>query len=127
MDDDFLNIGYFHLARNISKYSDHRVKVGAVISNKKPIAAASNKVRTHPRYANPDNNRGSVHAEVRAIINSGKRNLTGYNIYVYRETKRGYPALARPCEHCLGILEDVGIRKVYYTIDKYPYWKVEYI
>jgi deoxycytidylate deaminase len=128
MDDDFLDIGYFHLAKNTAKFSDHRVRVGCVISNKKPIVAACNKTRTHPKYANPENsNRGSIHAECRAVIHSGRKDLTGYSIYVYREMKNGRPALARPCEHCLSILEEVGIRKIYYTIPNKPYWKMEYL
>jgi deoxycytidylate deaminase len=121
-----LDIGFFRLARNTSKFSDHRVKIGAVVSNKKPISAASNRVKTHPRYANPDNSvRGSVHAEVRAIINSERDDLRGAEIYVYREHLDGTPALARPCSNCMELLAEVGIRNIYYTCEEYPFYKRE--
>jgi pyrimidine deaminase RibD-like protein len=113
-----LEYGYFKLARNISKFSDHRVKVGCVIANKKPISAASNKDKTHPKYADPDHSvRSSTHAEVRAIINCGVEDLTGAIAYVYREYKDGRPGLAKPCNSCLDILRERGIKRVYYSID----------
>lgn len=121
-----LNKGYFLLAKNISKYSDHRVKVGAVIARKKPISAASNKIGSHPRYANPeDSNRLSIHAEIRAIINSGCYDLEGSEIWVYRQHKNGETALSRPCSFCLSILRERGIRKIHYTIETYPFYKTE--
>lgn len=126
MDDDFLNVGYFRLAKNISKFSDHEKKVGAVLVKKKPISAASNKIKTHPKYSNPDTSiRGSVHAEIRAIINSGCDNLRGASIYVYREHKDGTPAYTRPCSFCLSVLEECGIQTIYYTTESYPFWKKE--
>ena len=121
-----MEIGYFRLAKNISKYSDHRVKVGAVISNRKPIGVASNKDKTHPRYADPYKTfHSSIHAEIRAIINCGKDNIRGSYIYVYRQHKNGTPAFARPCPNCLTILKEYGIRKVYFTTEELPYYQEE--
>jgi len=121
-----LDIGYFRLARNISKYSNHRVRVGCVICRKKPIGVGSNKTKTHPIHANPDTSiRGSVHAELRAIINSSSDDLSGCKAYIYRETKGGKPALARPCSYCMSILYDTGIKTVYYTVPEFPFFRKE--
>lgn len=128
MDDDFLDVGYFKLAKNISKFSNHRVRVGAVICKNRPISAACNRAKTHPKFADPYKSvRGSIHAEIRAIINCGCEDLKGGTVYVYREHKDGTPGMARPCSSCLDTLEEVGIKKIYYTISEFPYWRTEKI
>lgn len=125
---DISNISYFNLAKEVSKYSDHRVKVGCVIVKKKPIGIACNRNKTHPKYANPYKDiRGAIHAEIRAVINSGVDDLDNCSAYVYRETKDGIPAMARPCEFCYKFLKDLGIRKIYYTINEYPFFRMEYV
>ena len=123
---NLLNVGYFRLARNVSKYSNHRVKVGAVVCNKRPIGIACNVIKTHPIYTN-NSIRNSIHAEIRAVINGGKFDLNGGTIFIYRETKKGMPAYARPCENCLTFLKECGIRKVYYTTNELPFFAMEKI
>lgn len=121
-----IDVGYFKLAKNVSKYSDYKIKVGAVIANRKPIGVASNQSKTHPIHANPNtSSRKSIHAEIRAVINCGRENLNGASVYVYRQTKNGKPALARPCNYCYNYLKNMGVKRIYYTIAEYPYWKME--
>lgn len=126
---DILKRGYFLLAKNTSKYSDHpRVQVGAVIAKKKPISAASNKMGTHPKYANPEDSfRMSIHAEIRAVINSGCYDLSGGEIWIYRQHHDGKPGLSRPCEHCLSVLRERGIKTMYYSTEEFPYYRKEKI
>jgi len=124
--EDFLNVGYFKMARQASQYSDHRVKVGAVLCNKRPIGFASNRVRTHPLYANPHNSiRGSIHAEIRAVLNSNKEDLSRCTMFIYRGLKNGKPAMAKPCPHCLEFLRSRGLKRIYYTVDSFPYYRKE--
>ena len=119
--------GYFKLAQRVSRLSDHRVRVGAVLCNKKPISVACNSKKTHPIHANPYNSiRSSLHAECRAIMGY-RGSLKGSTIYVYRETKSGHPALARPCNYCLTILKMYDIKRMIFTIDSYPYWREEFL
>jgi len=115
-----IGFGYFLLAKNVSKHSTMSPKVGAVVSRKKPISVGFNKLK-------PTFKRFSTHAEVDAILSAGGRfyNLNNCEIYVYRETKDGKPALARPCENCLELIKEKGIKKMYYTIDSFPYWRSE--
>lgn len=118
-----LQKGYFRLAKNVSKYSDCRVKIGAVISKKTPLSVGFNILTPHPKFID-----FTTHAEMKAILNLGMfRDINGCDIYVYRETDDGIPALARPCDSCYNILRMYGIKKIYYTIRVPPYWKCERI
>jgi deoxycytidylate deaminase len=111
--------------RNVSKHSNHRVKVGAVIVKKKPIGVGFNKCKSHPKYTNDTSK--SIHAEISALINCKDNNIEGGSIYVYRETKRGVPALARPCKNCMLQLKKRGIKKVFYTVSNKLVWEIEEI
>lgn len=118
-----LNKSFFRLAKNVAKLSDHRVKVGCVISKKRPLIAASNISKTHPIFANPYNSIvGSIHAEIRCITHLNRKDLKGATIYIYRETKDGIPAYSRPCEMCMKEIIKSKIKYIYYTVDRYPYY-----
>lgn len=105
---------FFDLAKRLSyksEYDAHRL--GAVIvSGNEVIGMGFNKKKTHPRSSTRFNN---IHAELSAILNTRQETLDGAVIYVYRETKEGVPALARPCEHCFRLLKAVNIQEMYYT------------
>lgn len=118
-----LNSGAFRLAKNASKYSDHRVKVGAcVVKNGTPVSVGFNTCKTHPQYTGGKVK--SLHAEIRAIIHSAT-DLDGGTIYIYRQHKDETPALARPCELCQSVIKDAGIKWMVYTTNIFPYWKKE--
>lgn len=122
-----LSIGYFKLARGVSLLSDHRVKVGAVLSKKVPLIACSNKTVSHPKYANGLDYRATLHAEIRCLLHTQHTDRNGSVIYVYRETKNQEPALAKPCAFCMEALKEAGIKKVYFTISEYPFYSWERI
>lgn len=113
----------FWRARKESKLSDVSTPVGAVITNGgRVISYGHNKDKSHPLVKN----KYSIHAEIDAILSRRYHtgSLEGATIYVYRETCSGDPAMARPCESCMRLIIEAGIRKVYYTINKYPYYKI---
>jgi len=120
---------FFRLARDASLLSSHdRSKVGAVLVNKRPVVFGFNKFKSHTKYANPEiHTKISVHAEIDCIIEVKDKDLKGWSIYVYREDCHGNVANSRPCEQCLTELKIRGIRKIYYTTKKFPYWNMEYI
>ena len=37
------------------------------------------------------------------------------NLYIFRSYKDGNPGLARPCESCFNLIQDLGIRNIYYS------------
>lgn len=115
--------GHFQLARSTSFHSTHRYRVGCALSlHGKPVAVGFNVSKSHPTYTSIKN--PTIHAEVKAII-SARCDLTGATAWVYRETKAGKPAMARPCSNCMELLREVGIKKVVYTIPEEPFWKEE--
>lgn len=111
----------FRLAKNVSKLSQHpRHKLGAVIVvNGKPVSVGYNHYKSHPeaRYS-------GIHAEIHAIKTTGKNKIKGSSIFVYRKTKDGKLAIAKPCEDCMKNLADFGIKWVFYTTNEYPYFEV---
>lgn len=122
-------IQYFKIAKEQSKKSDFRYRVGACLVVGKSIFRGYNKGKTHPKFANPSIHiKQSVHAELSCLIDAGiKTDIRGATIYVYRETRDGAPAMARPCEHCMKFLKEHGVTEVYYSTKEYPFWNKEYI
>lgn len=117
---------YFDHAKKESKNSDYRVKVGAVLVIGKHMIKGFNKIKTHPKFANPEEHtKVSIHAEIDCILKSKQYDIDGSSIYVYRETKDGDIANSRPCAACIKELRKRGVRRIYYTTDKFPYWSEE--
>jgi deoxycytidylate deaminase len=120
---------FFRLARRVAIQSDYHVQMGAVLVDKKPIVTGYNKLKTHPVHSNPElHMKVSIHAEVDCLIAMKDRSSRGTDIYVYRE-HRGtkLPAMARPCKECMKKLIKAGVKRIFYSIDQFPYWAVETI
>lgn len=110
----------FRLAKNVSKISGNKHKLGAVLVKKgTPISVGCNQTKSNPHAPWV-----GLHAEVQCLKASGKDELKGSTIFVYRETKKGMPALAKPCQNCMNELREFGIKWVYYTTGEYPYFDV---
>jgi deoxycytidylate deaminase len=75
--------------------------------------------KSHPKTLDPWK---TIHAEFHALIGLSKGDSKGCVAYVYRETKDGKPANAKPCRTCEKALKLAGIKKVYYTLPTAPYY-----
>lgn len=108
-----MKVKFFDIAKSISKHSDHpHHKLGAVISKgNRVISLGFNKNKTHTRS---NHNWKRLHAEISAIIKA-KQDITNCYIYIYRETKDGQIAMARPCCSCMQAIKEAGIKKIFYT------------
>lgn len=112
-----------NIAIEEAKKSDHKQKVGAVIFDKKRIISKGHNTKQksikkfHPRFQRFP---FSVHAEVDSIINA-KKDLKGLSILVIRINKNNQFRLSKPCFNCMNYIQYVGIKKVFYSISKYPY------
>lgn len=117
---------YFNAAKGISMLSDHRCKLGCiVVSGHRIISSGHNsKSKFHRLQSELDNkwfpgyeNKGPVHAEVAALIPLIKRrvDLSGTALYVYRESRDGKLAMARPCPRCMELIKEQEIKKICYT------------
>lgn len=112
---------YFRLAKECSVLSDHHAhKLGSVIltSDRKVLSKGYNlRYKTHPimkQYMSLK----TIHAELSAILNvKNKSLLNGATMVVYRQSKDGKVANARPCSTCEQILKSFGFKTIIYTIN----------
>ena len=127
-----MRVEFFKVAKKCAETSNYNgassARIGAVaVFRRSVIAQGRNQDKTHPlqqqyniyRY-NVNGNHyypSKMHAEMEIIskIRYLDINFNEVEIYVYRETKDGRKALARPCAACTKALRDLGIKKVYYT------------
>lgn len=125
---------FFKAAKKCAEQSNYKgassAKIGAVaVFRRTIIAQGHNQDKTHPlqqryniyRY-NVNGNHyypSKIHAEMELIskIRYLDINFAEVEIYVYRETKSGKRAMARPCAACTKALKDLGIKKICYTTD----------
>lgn len=126
-----------HARMEAKKGENQRFNVGCVVAYKGHIIGRGhNSNKSHPmqkkynrKYRSFNNNNGAfindtIHAEVSALMNIpyviGKDvDFSKCKIYVYRICNGkplGY-GNARPCQACLHMIKDVGIRHVFYTDD----------
>lgn len=107
---------YFDLAQKLSLKSTHpKHQLGCVVVRKNEVVGLGfNKFKTHPKSNHPFQ---MVHAELDATLGLSREVLKGADVYVYRETKDGETAIAKPCPYCEAALREVGVRKVFYTVD----------
>lgn len=108
---------FFLLARNESICSDHRTKMGAVLTRRGIVinTGRNSASKTHPEA------RGHtqyVHAELAAVIGIDRSLIAGGTMWVYRTHRDNSLALAKPCRNCMEVLRMVGIRMVIYTTEE---------
>lgn len=118
---------YFAAAKAVSKLSDHKQPLGAVVVLKHRIISSgcNSNVKCNPLQAKLDTERygiecpGKCHAEIDALLPliKNKIDLSNASIYIFRQHKNGEPAIARPCEGCERVIRSLGIKKVFYTIE----------
>lgn len=117
----------FRMAKISSKHSKCKTRMGCVIvKNGKPIGWGFNRVKSHPYFNNGV--KQTIHAEASAILSSGRESCKNSVAIIYRENGETHlPALAKPCKHCMKLLKEFGVKKIYYTTNEYPFFAVERI
>ena len=97
-----------------SKHIAHRL--GCVITDSKGRIYAkgyNSMEKTHPSSATMFR---TLHAEAATILSiRHKTDFTKLQLFVYREYFDGKPALSKPCEHCLQLIKNYGIKVIWYT------------
>ena len=121
----------FHYAKAAAEMSDFsRAKVGcAVMDKNKVLSVGFNTTKTHPQQKHYNQLRifrddvsstpAQLHAEMAAVIQLQDADIdwSRADVYVYRIRKDRPYGMARPCPACMGVLRDLGVRRVYYTSD----------
>lgn len=119
---------FFNVAKAVSKTSDHpEFQLGSVIASGKSIVAvgANRKAKSHPLQKqynevkfHDDNCKHPLHAEIDALRKiDTRKQYSNLSIYIFRQTKKGKPAIARPCKACMEAIKDFGIHHIYYSTD----------
>ena len=107
---------FIELAEKVSRLSNYRVKVGAVIvKNGKVISVGFNKTFGGDRIIKYNGKKvRSIHAELMALLHA-ETDLEDAEIFIFSKMKNGNWRLSRPCETCMSAIIEAGIKKVYYT------------
>ena len=92
-----------------------KFRLGAILVHKNSIVSVGmNSYKTHPLMATrtlwP-----FLHAEQHAIIRAGLDNCEGLDLYIARVLKNNDLAMSKPCDVCIKLIEDVGIKNVYHS------------
>lgn len=124
-----MNHHMFELAKKAAQTSDYnKFKIGAVVTEKgKLVALGRNSTKSHPvqREYNQYRNRGGkgcahhIHAEIAALMKLKDADIqwNKVQIYTYRQTADGRPAMARPCNSCMELIKKLGIKKICYSTE----------
>lgn len=114
---------YMMTAKEEATKSNYKQQLGAVIvSGNRILSKGYNQIRhckVGKRYSPWEN---SVHAERNACSKIDKDKLKGTTIFVFRQYSDGSPALAMPCEDCMKMIIELGIKRVYFSTNKFPYY-----
>ena len=129
------NTRFFEIAKSISELSKFpRIHIGCIVVNKnKVISSGYNKRKTDPiqkqynQYLDYQQTLATnfIHAEVDAMKSVKYMDLAQASIYIYRKDNNGKMAMCRPCNACMQMIKDLGIKHIFYTTEEgYAY---EYI
>jgi len=110
-----MKMRFFDLAKRASFKSTHpQHKFGGVLVKKNRVVSFGyNKYKTNP---SSNHSFKSWHCELDCILGIDSDILQGSELYLFRQTKSGNLALAKPCIFCHTLLKEAGIRKVHYTV-----------
>lgn len=119
---------YFEVAKTVASTSTYeRVKIGCIIVLKKHIISVGvNSYKSHPiqkyynrfRFNPDDAINHTLHAEIQALLMLPKDlDVSDATLYTYREFKDHQLAPSRPCQSCMRMIKDYGIRRICYTTE----------
>ncbi|MCK9439748.1 MAG: deaminase [Candidatus Caldatribacteriota bacterium] len=114
---------FIKLAVEEAKKSDHKQRIGAIIFDKsKIISKGFNSSQKSVKHLKKKFQRwpGTVHAEVDAIIKA-RTDVKGLSMIVIRINNFNQLKLAKPCKWCQMYIKYVGIKKVIYSLNEFPY------
>lgn len=68
-----------------------------------------------------------AHAEMRVIKRALaiRDDLSSCELYVMRFRQDGTIACSKPCEHCLALIQKVGIKRIHYTTENGMWNKIK--
>ena len=93
-----------------------RYRVGAMVVGKS-VWWGYNKRKTHPWLKKYKYKEWScVHAELDALLKAHRNaDVEGSSLYVARLMRDNKWGMAKPCEGCMGVIVELGIKEVFYS------------
>ena len=91
----------------------------AVVYKKRIVSTGVNRMKSHPIMLGSGYRTGQflLHAEADAIVRSGLKDFSDYDLYVVRILKSEEFALAKPCTGCNELVNTLNFKNVFYTTD----------
>ena len=118
---------FFNVAREVSLLSNFKgPHIGAVVvEGNRILSTAYNSDKTHPlqhryniyrHFGTCDQSQPKSHAEIAALspLIGKEINWNRVSIFVYREDQWGNRLCCKPCEACSRLINDLGIKNVFY-------------
>jgi len=114
---------YIELAKKVAEESESTdYRHGAVLVRGAAVISTScnkNGFKSFgQRFRERDCGHATRHAELGVILGVDRAKTTGATVYVVRIGKTGDLRLSKPCHMCRAVLEYVGVKKVFYSIDE---------
>lgn len=106
---------FFEIAKKVSRLSRApQFKFGVLIARRGKIISlgTNNPTKTHPASKTREK---LIHAEFNAVINA-REPLKGTDIYIWRSGHFENQLIATPCNDCMNLLRESGIRRVFHTV-----------
>jgi deoxycytidylate deaminase len=110
-------------ASNISRYSQYKFKLGAVLfKGSKILSTGFNTNKTHPKVMKYFKY-GRVHAEFDCLLHADPDDIAGSSIYVLRMNKKGETVIAKPCPMCARMMKEFGVVEAFWSTSEEPYYE----
>lgn len=110
------------VARALAAQSDHdQHKLSALLLDSKGRIVnygINHLTKTHPKF-HRINKLKTLHAEAALLYSTPltTKRLGKHSIFIFRSHKDGTLANARPCEDCMKVIKQYGIKSIVYTKD----------
>lgn len=123
-----MKIRYFELAHKMAKRNKDRFRVGAVLTcgNSVMGMGCNDMGKSHPTMTKHSYGTRKplvkIHAELAACRGFSVEDIDNrFALYIFRVRKNGSQGLAKPCDTCLNIIQTLGIKRIYFSLDDSGY------
>lgn len=110
------DVRFLNAALEVAGISNLKQRHGAVIVKGGKIVTFGFNTSRNLSVTDLPGNDYTYHAEHNAIKTASREVLQGSRLYVARLSRRGLPALSRPCDYCMNTILRAGIKEIIYSV-----------
>jgi deoxycytidylate deaminase len=117
---------FLKIAKKNAMRSTEDYRVGAcLVSSGRVLSVGVNQKNKINRLVRQFfNNFPTMHAEAACMSELSPDAIKGSTLYVYRYRNNVTPGLAKPCIRCARLIQALGVKRVIYSTDIYPYYGI---